>query len=109
MGEITQYGKGGTTRHKCIEIAASKNYFDLINRDYYRENMRSVRTSEFISLLMEVVGGLGVAAVIWYGGKLIVDGVMTIGDFFSFLTAILLLYTPAKRLAKVLPRLISDE
>ena len=75
--------------------------FDHINKGYYRENMRSVRTSEFISLLMEVVGGLGVAAVIWYGGKLIVDGVMTIGDFFSFLTAILLLYTPAKRLAKV--------
>ena len=75
--------------------------FDHINKGYYRENMRSVRTSEFISLLMEVVGGLGVAAVIWYGGKLIVDGVMTIGDFFSFLTAVLLLYTPAKRLARV--------
>lgn len=75
--------------------------FDHINKGYYRENMRSVRTSEFISLLMEIVGGLGVAAVIWYGGQLIVDGIMTIGDFFSFLTAILLLYTPAKRLAKV--------
>ena len=75
--------------------------FDHINKDYYREIMRSVRTSEFISLLMEVVVGLGVAAVIWYGGKLIVDGIMTIGDFFSFLTAIMLLYTPAKRLAKV--------
>lgn len=75
--------------------------FDHINKGFYRENMRSVRTSEFISLLMEIVGGLGVAAVIWYGGQLIVDGIMTIGDFFSFLTAILLLYTPAKRLAKV--------
>ena len=75
--------------------------FDYINKDYYRENMRSVRTSEFISLLMEIVGGVGVAAVIWYGGKLIVEEVMTIGDFFSFLAAILLLYTPAKRLAKV--------
>jgi subfamily B ATP-binding cassette protein MsbA len=75
--------------------------FDHINKDYYRENMRSVRTSEFISLLMEVVGGFGVAAVIWYGGKLIMEGVMTIGEFFSFLTAILLLYTPAKRLARV--------
>jgi len=75
--------------------------FDNINKGYYRENMRSVRTSEFISLLMEVVGGVGVAAVIWYGGKLIVDGAMTIGDLFSFLTAILLLYTPAKRLARV--------
>ena len=70
-------------------------------KDYYRENMRTVRVSEFVSLLMEVVAGLGIAFVIWYGGKLIVDDVMTIGDFFSFLTAIFLLYTPAKRLAKV--------
>lgn len=71
------------------------------NKDYYRENMRTVRVSEFVALLMEVVAGLGIAFVIWYGGKLIVDDVMTIGDFFSFLTAIFLLYTPAKRLAKV--------
>jgi len=78
-----------------------KKRFDHINKDYYREIMRGVRTSEFISLLMEIVGGLGIAAVIWYGAKLIVDGTMTIGDFFSFLTAVFLLYTPAKRLAKV--------
>jgi subfamily B ATP-binding cassette protein MsbA len=78
-----------------------KKRFDHINKDYYRELMRAVRTSEFISLLMEIVGGLGIAAVIWYGARLIVEGTMTIGDFFSFLTAVFLLYTPAKRLAKV--------
>jgi subfamily B ATP-binding cassette protein MsbA len=71
------------------------------NKEFYRENMRSVRVSEFTSLLMEAVSGMGIAFVVWYGGKLIVDDVMTIGDFFSFLTAIFMLYTPAKRLAKV--------
>jgi subfamily B ATP-binding cassette protein MsbA len=50
---------------------------------------------------MEVVAGIGIAFVIWYGGNLIVTDAMTIGDFFSFLTAIFLLYTPAKRLARV--------
>lgn len=80
--------------------AIEKKRFDRINKDYYRELMRAVRTSEFISLLMEIVGGLGIAAVIWYGAKLIVEGTMTMGDFFSFLTAVFLLYTPAKRLAK---------
>ena len=63
--------------------------------------MRSVRVSEFVSLIMEVVAGIGIAFVIWYGGNLIVTDAMTIGDFFSFLTAIFLLYTPAKRLARV--------
>jgi subfamily B ATP-binding cassette protein MsbA len=75
--------------------------FDSHSKDFYRENMRSVRVSEFVSLMMEIVAGLGIAFVIWYGGNLIVNDVITIGDFFSFLTAVFLLYTPAKRLAKV--------
>jgi len=78
-----------------------ENRFDHNSKDFYRENMRSVRVSEFVSLIMEVVAGIGIAFVIWYGGNLIVTDAMTIGDFFSFLTAIFLLYTPAKRLAKV--------
>jgi subfamily B ATP-binding cassette protein MsbA len=78
-----------------------ENRFDHNSKDFYRENMRSVRVAEFVSLIMEVVAGIGIAFVIWYGGNLIVTDAMTIGDFFSFLTAIFLLYTPAKRLAKV--------
>ena len=75
--------------------------FERVNKDFYRENMRATRVSEFASLLMEVVGGMGIAFVIWYGGRLIVKDVITVGDFSSFLTAIFLIYTPAKRLARV--------
>ena len=75
--------------------------FNLVNKDFYRENMRATRVSGFASLLMEVVGGIGIAFVIWYGGRLIIKNVITVGDFSSFLTAIFLIYTPAKRLAKV--------
>lgn len=75
--------------------------FDEITREYYRENMRATRVSEFATLMMEAVGGLGIAFVIWYGGRLIIAGAMTAGDFTSFLTAVFMVYTPAKRLAKV--------
>jgi subfamily B ATP-binding cassette protein MsbA len=75
--------------------------FERVSKDYYREAMRATRVSEFAALLMEVVGGIGIAFVMWYGGRLIVKNVITVGDFSSFLTAIFLLYTPAKRLAKV--------
>jgi subfamily B ATP-binding cassette protein MsbA len=75
--------------------------FKRINKDFYRENMRATRVSEFASLLMEAVGGIGIAFVMWYGGWLIMKNVITIGDFFSFLAAIFLIYTPAKRLARV--------
>jgi subfamily B ATP-binding cassette protein MsbA len=75
--------------------------FKKKNKDFYRENMRATRVSEFASLIMEAVGGIGIAFVMWYGGSLVIKNVITVGDFFSFLTAIFLIYTPAKRLAKV--------
>jgi subfamily B ATP-binding cassette protein MsbA len=68
------------------------------NHDFYREVMRSQRIIEATSLMMEIVGGLGIAFVLWYGGKLAISGVITAGDFFSFLAAIFLIYTPARRL-----------
>lgn len=75
--------------------------FKDIAREYYRENMRATRVSESSTLMMEAVGGLGIAFVIWYGARLIFSNAMTVGDFTSFLTAIFLVYTPAKRLAKI--------
>jgi subfamily B ATP-binding cassette protein MsbA len=71
------------------------------NQDYYREVMRSVRIIEATKLLMEFVGGVGIAFVVWYGGHLVVKGAITTGDFFSFLAAIFMIFTPAKRLANV--------
>lgn len=71
------------------------------NQGFYREVMRSTRITEFSTLIMEFVGGLGIGLVFLYGGWLVIKGTITTGDFFSFLTAIFMIYTPAKRLATV--------
>ncbi|HXX57024.1 MAG TPA: ABC transporter ATP-binding protein [Thermodesulfovibrionales bacterium] len=69
------------------------------NQDFYRELMRSTRITEATNVMMEFVGGIGIGFVVWYGGSLVIGGAMTAGDFFSFLAAIFMIYTPAKRLA----------
>lgn len=71
------------------------------NQDYYRELMRSTRILEATTLIMEFISGLGIAFVVWYGGRLVINSVISPGSFFSFLAAILMVYTPAKRLANV--------
>jgi ATP-binding cassette subfamily B protein len=53
------------------------------------------------SPLMETLGGLAIGLVILYGGYAVIDGGQTPGAFFSFITALLLAYEPAKRLARV--------
>jgi subfamily B ATP-binding cassette protein MsbA len=82
----------------CREEAEAKRFKEG-DQDFYRELMRSTRILGATSLMMEFVGGVGIGFVVWYGGRLVIGGTMTAGDFFSFLAAIFLIYTPAKRLA----------
>jgi len=51
--------------------------------------------------IMDFLAGLGIAAIIYYGGYSVIQGNSTPGTFFSFLAALLLLYEPIKRLTNV--------
>jgi subfamily B ATP-binding cassette protein MsbA len=63
--------------------------------------MRSVTVRSLSSSVMEILGGICVAAVIWYGGREVIAGHSTPGTFFSFMTALLLIYEPLKRLTRL--------
>ncbi len=58
--------------------------------------------------LMESLGGFAIAGVILYGGYRVIGSTATPGSFFSFITALLLAYEPAKRLARVHIELASN-
>jgi len=69
------------------------------NKAYLRTLMKSIQVSSLAASHMEVIGVVGVAAIIWYGGYLVIHGTMTPGAFFSFLTAMFMAYTPIRRLS----------
>lgn len=54
-----------------------------------------------VSPLMELFGAFGVAAVIIIGGKEVIDGSLTAGQFSSFITALFMAYGPIKKLASL--------
>ena len=62
---------------------------------------KMARVSNRSSPLMETLGGFAVAGGLMYGGYSVVALGATPGQFFSFLTAFLLAYEPAKRLARL--------
>jgi ATP-binding cassette subfamily B protein len=66
-----------------------------------RNANKMARVSNRSSPLMETLGGLAVAAGLMYGGYGVVALNATPGQFFSFLTAFLMAYEPAKRLARL--------
>ncbi|WP_438278460.1 ABC transporter ATP-binding protein [Nitrobacter sp.] len=64
-------------------------------------NNKMARVSNRASPLMETLGGFAIAGGLMYGGYRVVAMGATPGQFFSFLTAFLLAYEPAKRLARL--------
>src|SRR5437667_7055491 len=79
--------------------SAEDRRFTRFNEAYFRTWMKSTQISAITSPVLEAVGIIGMAGIIWYGGSQVINGTMTPGTFFSFLTAVFLMYTPIKRVA----------
>jgi len=67
----------------------------------FKFELKTVRLKALSSPLMEFLGGMGIAMVIWYGGYKVISGTSTAGTFFSFMAALIMLYAPLKKLSKL--------
>jgi subfamily B ATP-binding cassette protein MsbA len=77
------------------------NRFKKENQHFFDITMKGVKTNELISPMMEIFGAFGIALVIMLGGKEVIQGNMSVGSFFSFLTAIGMTFDPIKRLSSL--------
>ncbi|GKT09366.1 lipid A export permease/ATP-binding protein MsbA [Desulforhabdus sp. TSK] len=75
--------------------------FGRENQKFLDYMMKSVSVRALSSPVMELLGGLGIVFIIWYGGYNVIMGVSTPGSFFSFMAALLMLYEPVKRLSNM--------
>jgi len=71
------------------------------NLEYFQARVRQTATRELTPPTMEILGALGMAGIIFYGGYNVIQGTSTPGTFFSFLAALLMLYQPIKGLSGV--------
>lgn len=94
---------------EIIQANNAQNYehtlFQKENQKYFKLTMKSVKVSEMVSPLMETLGSIGVAVVIIVGGNEVINGSMSVGSFFSFLTALFMLYTPIKKISGLYNRM----
>ena len=69
------------------------------NGKFVSINIRGKIYNQLSSPIMDLIGAFAGALIIWIGGLQVIDGKMTAGEFFSFLTAIFLLYEPFKNIS----------
>ncbi|WPX97186.1 ABC transporter ATP-binding protein [Candidatus Bandiella euplotis] len=79
------------------EISRAKAILDKFLSIY----KRAAYVESASSPLMEILGGVAIAAVVFYGGRQVINNETTTGAFFSFITALLLAYKPLKAISKL--------
>lgn len=75
--------------------------FEQANDDVLHRYTRTIRIMSYSPPILETIGALAGAGIIMFGGYLIIHGIITPGDFVSFLLAFFMINNPIKKLNAV--------
>jgi ATP-binding cassette, subfamily B, bacterial MsbA len=101
---LTSFLHETITGQRIVKAFSMETYenerFKGENEEMFRIIMKRTKIRALSHPIMEIIGGIAIAVVIWYGGSEVIADRSTPGNFFSFAAALLLLYEPIKRLNK---------
>src|SRR3990172_5967010 len=102
MGSLTTFLHETITGNRIVKAFNMEEYeksrFAAENYRFFKTIFKRVKIRAVSRPLMELLGGIGIALIIWVGGYSVIRGELTPGTFFSFMTALLLLYAPIRNL-----------
>ncbi len=75
--------------------------FGAENEELTKTFLKIQKVRSMAAPVMEFIGAASVALIILVGGSMVMNGTMTVGEFFSFLAALMMLYEPVKHMASV--------
>jgi ATP-binding cassette, subfamily B, bacterial MsbA len=105
MADISIHLQETLTGNRIVKAFNTEDYeigrFGRQVKKFFQLTMKDVSIKSMSSPIMEFLGGIGIASIVWYGGYQVIKGYSTAGTFFSFLTALLMLYEPIKHLSGV--------
>jgi len=102
-GELTQVIEESTRAHQVIRIFGGQHYeqqrFEAKNKKLGSYTMKSTVAVSFTTPLTQILASIAVAVVIMLALAQARQDATTVGDFVTFITAMMMLLTPLKRLA----------
>ena len=105
LADIAHLLTEAITGHRVVKAFAMEDFerekFTRATDRLFHINLRVTRLVAMSSPMMEFFGAVAGCLIIFYGNHQIQRGAMSVGQFSSFLTALLLLYAPLKRLSRL--------
>ncbi len=106
LGMVLQESFTGT---KIVKAFGRERFeqerFDGVNNRLLSLSLKNARADYVAEPLLEMFAAVGIAGALWYGGYHVIQGHMTPGTFFSFTAALVMLYGPARQLARAVNKL----
>ncbi|MBF0370500.1 MAG: lipid A export permease/ATP-binding protein MsbA [Magnetococcales bacterium] len=84
----------------CME-PSERAGFRKVTKEVLHNSLRATFVRSLTHPSMDLVAGLAISGVVLYGGREVINGNTTAGAFFSFVTALLMAYTPIKRFSSL--------
>ncbi|MBV5320348.1 MAG: ATP-binding cassette domain-containing protein [Sulfuricurvum sp.] len=101
MTRLTEiFNNSEIIKANATEAYEIKRYKDE-NEHFFKLNMKATYSSELVSPLMEMIASIGLAAVIFIGGRAVYSSEMSVGEFTAFLTAVGLVFQPLRRVSAI--------
>jgi ATP-binding cassette, subfamily B, bacterial MsbA len=104
IARLTSFLHETITGQRIVKAFSMEEYenqrFKVENANLFKINLKRYKIRALSHPIMEVLGGIAIGVIIWYGGREVISGASTPGNFFSFTAALLMLYEPIKRLNK---------
>ena len=101
--ELTKHLMEIFKNHKLIKIFQTENFeinrMDTFLKSFLKKGKKIAIVFVRASPIMEILTGIMIALLIYFSGKLIINGELEINNFFSFLAAMMLAYQPVRALA----------
>ena len=93
------------TGHRIVKAFGAEDRetakFERASDHYYRTTMKVTAALSGLPPLMEFIGGIAFVIALWYGSESIAAQRLTTGQFVAFISALFMMYGPAKKLSRV--------
>lgn len=105
MEGVLSHAEESFTGISIIKAFCMESYeragFRRVTKEVLNNQLKAAKVRSITKPAMDMVAGLAIGGVTFYGGTAIISGETTIGAYFSFLTALLMSYTPIKRFSNL--------
>jgi ATP-binding cassette, subfamily B, bacterial MsbA len=105
VADITAFLQESISSIKIIQSFVQEKYemnrFDNENNNNFNAQMKTVQVSAIITPIINIFSALGITAIIWYGGREVINNEITSGDLVAFIALATNFSNPVKRLSNV--------